>query len=91
MGRNIVRYGARGSTIPIRKTIRPYFPILSIHFRPFEVVESAHVRGGQTGTPDQVVVALGQPERIVNLGAKQIYVYNDLKVTLVDGKVPDIH
>lgn len=41
-------------------------------------------------TPDQVVAALGQPEKKVDLGAKQIYVYKDLKVTFVNGKVSDV-
>lgn len=41
-------------------------------------------------TPDQVVAALGQPEKIVNLGAKQIYLYKDLKVTFMNGKVSDV-
>lgn len=40
-------------------------------------------------TTDQVVAILGQPEKIINLGAKQIYVYKDLKVTFVKGKVTD--
>jgi hypothetical protein len=39
---------------------------------------------------DDVVAALGQPEKIVNLGAKQIYVYKDLKVTFLKGKVSDV-
>jgi len=38
----------------------------------------------------QVLAALGKPEKIVNLGPKQIYVYKDLKVTLLDGKVSDV-
>jgi hypothetical protein len=38
---------------------------------------------------DEVVAILGQPEKILNLGAKQIYVYKDLKVTFVKGKVTD--
>ncbi|HXZ10992.1 MAG TPA: hypothetical protein VEG64_01250 [Candidatus Sulfotelmatobacter sp.] len=38
---------------------------------------------------DDVVGILGQPEKIINLGAKQIYVYKDLKVTFVKGKVTD--
>jgi hypothetical protein len=33
---------------------------------------------------------LGKPERIVDLGAKVIYVYKDMKVTFVDGKVTDV-
>jgi hypothetical protein len=40
-------------------------------------------------SPDQVVGILGQPEKIVNLGAKQIYVYKDIKVTFLGGKVAD--
>jgi hypothetical protein len=41
-------------------------------------------------TPDQVLAALGKPDKIVNLGTKQIYVYKDLKVTFLDGKVSDV-
>ncbi|MGA7295554.1 MAG: hypothetical protein WBW53_22775 [Terriglobales bacterium] len=41
-------------------------------------------------TPEQVKAALGEPEKIVNLGAKQIYVYKDLKVTFLHGKVSDV-
>jgi hypothetical protein len=47
----------------------------------------ATVEMGQT--PDQVIAILGQPEKIINLGPKQIYVYKDLKVTFVKGKVTD--
>jgi hypothetical protein len=36
------------------------------------------------------VSAIGKPEKIVDLGAKQIYVYKDLKVTFVSGKVSDV-
>jgi hypothetical protein len=48
----------------------------------------AEIAIGQT--IDQVQAALGQPEKIVNLGTKQIYVYKDLKVTFVSGKVSDV-
>jgi hypothetical protein len=41
-------------------------------------------------TTDEVVAALGQPDKIVNLGAKQIYVYKDLRVTFLKGKVSDV-
>jgi len=41
-------------------------------------------------TIDQVKTALGQPEKIVDLGQKQIYVYKDLKITFVNGKVADV-
>jgi hypothetical protein len=45
------------------------------------------VQLGQTA--DQVQAILGQPDKIVNLGPKQIYVYKDIKVTFVNGKVTD--
>lgn len=41
-------------------------------------------------TTDQVQAALGKPEKIVNLGPKQLYVYRDLKVTFINGKVSDV-
>ena len=41
-------------------------------------------------TTDQVQAVLGKPEKTVNLGAKQIYVYKDLKVTFQNGKVSDV-
>jgi hypothetical protein len=53
-----------------------------------QVQQPATIEPGQT--IDQVVSALGQPEKIVNLGKKQIYVYKDLKITFIDGKVSDV-
>ena len=44
----------------------------------------------QGQTTEQVIAALGQPVKIVKLGAKQIYFYKDLKVTFTDGKVSDV-
>jgi hypothetical protein len=41
-------------------------------------------------TTDQVEGAMGKPEKIVNLGPKKIYVYKDLKVTFLNGKVFDV-
>ena len=41
-------------------------------------------------TPDQVQGALGKPDKIVNLGAKQLYIYKDMKVTFVNGRVTDV-
>ena len=48
----------------------------------------AEIAAGQT--VDQVVAAMGQPKQIVKAGAKQIYVYSDLKITFVNGKVTDV-
>jgi hypothetical protein len=50
--------------------------------------EPVSVDVGQT--IDQVTAALGNPLKIVNLGAKKIYVYKDMKVTFNDGKVTDV-
>ena len=50
--------------------------------------EPQTIEKGQT--PDQVQAALGKPDKIVNLGAKQLYIYKDLKVTFVNGKVTDV-
>ena len=41
-------------------------------------------------TQDQVRNALGQPDKTVNLGPKQIWVYKDLKVTFLNGRVVDV-
>jgi hypothetical protein len=41
-------------------------------------------------TPDQVQAALGKPDKIVNLGTKQLYIYKDMKVTFLNGKVSDV-
>jgi hypothetical protein len=41
-------------------------------------------------TIDQVVAAWGQPQKIVNLGTKQIYIYQDAKITFLNGKVSDV-
>jgi hypothetical protein len=50
--------------------------------------EPQQIEKGQT--PDQVKASLGTPEKIVSLGSKQIYVYKDLKVTFLNGKVSDV-
>jgi len=42
-------------------------------------------------TKDQVVLAFGQPLRIVKLAKKETYFYKDVKVIFTDGKVSDVH
>ncbi len=39
---------------------------------------------------DDVTGALGAPKKVVDLGPKKIYVYDDMKVTFRDGKVSDV-
>jgi hypothetical protein len=41
-------------------------------------------------TTDQVTAAIGQPARIVDLGAKKIYSYPDMKITFMNGRVSDV-
>jgi hypothetical protein len=41
-------------------------------------------------TTEQVQSTLGKPDKVFNLGAKQIYVYKDVKVMFIDGKVNDV-
>ena len=41
-------------------------------------------------TIEEVIASQGQPKSIVDLGAKKIYVYANLKITFKDGKVTDI-
>jgi hypothetical protein len=41
-------------------------------------------------TKAQVVAIFGQPQKVANLGTKEIYYYPDMKVVLVKGKVSDI-
>jgi hypothetical protein len=41
-------------------------------------------------TPEQVVAVLGSPLRTAKVGTKDIYFYQDVKVTFVDGKLTDI-
>jgi hypothetical protein len=41
-------------------------------------------------TEDQVIAAFGQPDKIVDLGAKKLYIYKDMKITFIGGKVADV-
>ncbi len=41
-------------------------------------------------TKDQVVANFGQPKKTAKIGTKEIYFYDDLKVTFVNGKVSDV-
>jgi hypothetical protein len=50
--------------------------------------EPQQIEKGQT--PGQVKAVLGQPDKIVNFGSKQIFIYKDLKVTFLNGKVSDV-
>jgi hypothetical protein len=53
-----------------------------------ETTGPAAISIGQT--PQEVEAILGKPDKVANLGSKQIYVYKDLKVIFVEGKVADV-
>jgi hypothetical protein len=56
--------------------------------QPQQQSEPATVQMGMS--TDQVQSILGKPEKMFNVGAKQIYVYKDVKVTFQNGKVADV-
>ena len=41
-------------------------------------------------TKEEVVAILGEPKKIVNLGAREMYYYPDMKVIFTEGKVTDV-
>jgi hypothetical protein len=41
-------------------------------------------------TPEQVIASKGQPTNKVNFPTKQIYIYPDMKITFVKGKLTDV-
>ena len=51
---------------------------------------SGPVTVSQGQTVDQVTAALGQPKSVIKLPSKEIYVYQDMKVTFKGGKVSDV-
>lgn len=50
--------------------------------------DPTQVKLGQT--PAQVVASLGQPDKVLKAGAKQTYVYQNMKVVFTAGKVSDV-
>jgi hypothetical protein len=51
-------------------------------------VQSKTVKLGMS--QDEVKQSLGNPDKIVDPGAKQVFIYKDMKVILIDGKVSDV-
>jgi hypothetical protein len=61
--------------------------VSKITFSSAEAKPVAHEKITAGQTIDQVTALLGQPTRIVDVGAKKVYIYSDFKITFVDGKV----
>ncbi len=58
---------------------------------PEEEAKAANTKSVDMGqSPEQVEAILGKPDKIVNLGAKKIYVYKDMKIIFTDDKVSDV-
>jgi len=61
-----------------------------------DVVSQSQASGGNTPTislgmtTTEVEQILGRPKDIANVGVKKIYVYKDMKITFLDGKVSDV-
>lgn len=53
-----------------------------------EASESRTVKLGQS--PTEVEAILGAPEKRIDLGPKKVYVYKDMKIVFVEGKVADV-
>jgi hypothetical protein len=51
-------------------------------------VQTKTVEMGQS--PEQVETILGKPEKVIKLGEKTIFVYKDMKIVFVEGKVTDV-
>ena len=51
-------------------------------------VESKTIKLGMS--PDEVKKSLGNPDKIVDLGAKQVYIYKDMKVMFLNSQVSDV-
>jgi hypothetical protein len=41
-------------------------------------------------TTSQVQSLLGPPKRVVDLGPKRMFIYDDMKVIFMDGRVSDV-
>ena len=65
--------------------------VIETLFAPETGVTSAAPKSIELGqTPAQVEEAMGKPEKIIKLGEKTIYVYKDMKVTFVNGRLADV-
>jgi hypothetical protein len=65
--------------------------VIETLFAPETGVTSAGPKSIELGqTPAQVEEAIGKPEKIIKLGEKTIYVYKDMKVTFINGRLTDV-
>jgi hypothetical protein len=86
----VFTFADSGSTIaqPNNDPPVPQVPRPAPQPRPVPPAEPVRIALGQT--VDEVTASLGQPDKVVDLGSKKIYIYRDLKVTFLNGKVSDV-
>lgn len=71
------------------------------YLKPYPTRDEAVAAAGRLGAAEtktvklgqsrgEVEAALGKPDKVVDLGVKVIFVYKDMKVVFVDGKVSDV-
>jgi hypothetical protein len=51
-------------------------------------VESKTIKLGMS--PEEVKKSLGNPDKILDLGPKQVYIYKDMKVVFLNSQVSDV-
>ena len=55
------------------------------------VTQSVSPKSVELGnTPDEVQSVMGEPNKIINLGARVIHIYEDMKIIYDEGKVSDV-
>ena len=72
----------------VAREVRPPNPTDLLFPKPSSPSAPITVLEGQT--VDEVTAELGTPRNVVDLGAKKIYVYPDLKIIFQAGKVSDV-
>jgi hypothetical protein len=72
-----------GMDLPMPQAAQP-----ALQPKPVPQAEPTRIALGQT--IGEVTANLGQPDKVVDLGSKKIYIYRDLKITFLDGKVSDV-
>jgi hypothetical protein len=80
----------RGSTDPQPGTDPPMPQAAQPALQPRPVPQAEPTRIALGQTMNEVTANLGQPDKVVDLGSKKIYIYRDLKITFLDGKVSDV-
>jgi hypothetical protein len=51
--------------------------------------DGSTIAAGQTMS--QVIAALGYPKNVIDLGIKKVFLYNDMKLTFIAGRLSDVH